>query len=220
MPPCTSGQKISEKPTKKMASQADELAISNVAACAARILSRWWKFLTALVTSTKAPLTSRSTCLVSKLATDLGTMSVPITLLAEVATSSTPATAATTRAASGTTMSLLAASVRRSNCSRGGRLAHRPAAADSARRRRDFCDDYPLCVPGRSGTVRTGCTYIAAASPHRASCQVSDPAGAEPSAQPATAAVNSAGISVFHRCPAPSIMRSSAPGIWLAARRA
>ncbi len=46
-------------------------------------------------------------CLVSQLATERGTISVPITLPAEVATTTTPTTAATSRTATGTTMVLL-----------------------------------------------------------------------------------------------------------------
>ncbi len=104
MPPLTIGQKISEKPTKNIASQATSWAISSVAACADRIRSRRRKSGMKLVISMKAPRTTRSIWRVSQFATGRGTISVPMTLAADVAMSSTPTAAATSRAACGTTM--------------------------------------------------------------------------------------------------------------------
>src|SRR5438552_16140222 len=55
-------------------------------------------------TSRKAPLTTRSTQRVSQLLTGRGTISVPTALVHAVSTSNAPATAATERPMSGTTM--------------------------------------------------------------------------------------------------------------------
>src|SRR5262245_8904988 len=91
-------------PRKEIASQAISCASRVAGAWEASIWSRRWRSATAPVTSRNAQFTLRSAHRVSQLLTGRGTISVPMMLAHAVSTSRPPATAATERPASGTTM--------------------------------------------------------------------------------------------------------------------